>query len=47
MVGDISQMSSYGLRNMEERVSSMGGNFRVQSQPGEGTIIDILIPVEG
>lgn len=36
---------NYGLRNMEERVTSLGGNFNLVSLADHGTSIDIKIPV--
>jgi signal transduction histidine kinase len=33
-----------GLRNLEERVGSLGGTFDVQSTPGEGTTVRATIP---
>ena len=33
-----------GLRNLEERVGSLGGTFEVQSTPGEGTTVRATIP---
>lgn len=36
---------NYGLRNMEERVNNLGGSYKIISSPGQGTLIDIKIPV--
>ena len=36
--------SSFGLVSMRERTESLGGEFRLQSTPGEGTAIEVLIP---
>ncbi len=33
-----------GLLGMEERVSRLHGSFRVESQPGHGTIIRVVLP---
>jgi signal transduction histidine kinase len=35
-----------GLRNMKERVRSLGGVFGVQSRPSQGTRLTARIPVE-
>lgn len=35
-----------GLRNMRNRIESVGGNFDVQSRPGEGTIVSLRITFE-
>jgi signal transduction histidine kinase len=34
----------YGLRNLRERVSALGGNVGVDSSPGKGTALDIRLP---
>ena len=34
-----------GLRNMKQRIESIGGVFNIQSSP-KGTLIDIVIPIE-
>ncbi|MEW6403031.1 MAG: sensor histidine kinase, partial [Chloroflexota bacterium] len=35
----------FGLAGMRERVESMGGEFRLISAPGEGTIINVRFPL--
>lgn len=43
---DVNDRSSgYGLRNIEERVNSMGGSFKVVSFENQGTVINISVPV--
>lgn len=37
--------SSYGLTNMQERAEELGGILKVISLPGEGTRIEVKIPV--
>ena len=39
------KQTSYGLLTMEERVHEMGGAMTLRSAPGEGTEIDIRVPV--
>ena len=34
-----------GLLGMEERAIEMGGEFRVQTQPGQGTRITVVVPL--
>ncbi len=34
-----------GLRGMQERAKVLGGSFKVESNPGEGTCLSILIPL--
>lgn len=36
---------SWGLKNMEERSVLLGGRFTVQSRPGEGTKVEVYIPL--
>lgn len=36
----------WGLAGMRERVESVGGQFRLQSAPGEGTLIEVVIPAD-
>lgn len=45
---DMSQMAeagSYGLGNIKERTSAIGGAFKLLSFPGKGTSVEIRIPV--
>ena len=42
---DKAREKGMGLLGMEERVRSMGGVFRIDSEPGEGTIISALLPL--
>jgi len=41
------KQSSYGLSNMKERCEEIGGEFTVRSKKGEGTHIEIHIPIRG
>jgi signal transduction histidine kinase len=34
-----------GVRNMEERARLMGGRFEIRSKPGQGTVIDVHLPI--
>ncbi len=36
-----------GLRSMRERASNLGGTLEVDSAPGQGTTVRVLIPVRG
>jgi signal transduction histidine kinase len=38
---------AWGLMGMQERVALMGGQFRISSQRGHGTLIEIRVPYEG
>jgi signal transduction histidine kinase len=35
---------SFGMRSMRERVEQVGGHFRVESSPGAGTRVVVLLP---
>jgi signal transduction histidine kinase len=41
-----SQRSSWGLMGMEERTQLLGGIFRLNSNPGRGTEIQVFIPYQ-
>ena len=43
---DLLEHNSYGLLNMRERASIIGGRFHIQSRPGGGTIIEIDVPLD-
>jgi signal transduction histidine kinase len=36
--------NGYGLRGMRERIDHLGGTFCMDSSPGKGTIIEVLVP---
>jgi signal transduction histidine kinase len=38
---------SFGLQSMRERAELMGGSFEVESRPGAGTKVIVLLPVSG
>lgn len=40
------RQTSYGLLTMEERVNELGGSLHMFSKPGEGTMIDIRVPID-
>jgi signal transduction histidine kinase len=40
------QMGHYGLAGMKERAETVGGVFSVRSQPGEGTVIQAVVPLD-
>jgi ligand-binding sensor domain-containing protein/signal transduction histidine kinase len=39
--------SGNGLTNMRQRVAELGGTFELNSQPGAGTKIRVLVPIAG
>jgi len=36
--------SSFGLISMRERTESLGGEFKLSSEPGEGTSVEVVLP---
>ena len=40
------ERGSYGLINMEERVRVDGGSFFIESNPGKGTRIKVILPLQ-
>lgn len=42
---DLDKKASYGLKTMKERSEEIGGTFAIRSKQGEGTHIDIRIPL--
>jgi signal transduction histidine kinase len=36
--------AGFGIKGMQERVESMHGTVEIQSQPGEGTSLQVIIP---
>ena len=41
---DQRKRGSFGLIGMRERVTMLGGEIRIHSEPGAGTSIEIVIP---
>lgn len=39
--------SSFGLVGIEERIKILGGTFRINSSPGAGTTVQVLVPASG
>lgn len=44
-VQDDRKSSSYGMSLMQERVAEIGGVFNVSSAPGQGTMIEVTVPI--
>ena len=40
------QGNGLGMKTMRERAESLGGTMRVDSSPGAGTTVDVLIPLK-
>jgi len=43
-LGDLAFQHHYGLLGIQERVMSLDGQFKIDSQPGKGTILNIYLP---
>jgi signal transduction histidine kinase len=41
---DLYAQQGYGLNNMRERAGAIGGEFQIESKPGEGTRIVVNLP---
>ena len=48
-LGELTNGGHTGLLGMRERIESVGGQWRVESQPGEGTriIVDVPLSAQG
>jgi len=44
--GDPRRPNSFGLMGLRERMSLLGGEVRIESQPGRGTTLHVQIPLE-
>ncbi|MCY1532598.1 Sensor histidine kinase LiaS [compost metagenome] len=45
-IADQGKRNAFGLAGMKERVSMLGGEFRVESVPGNGTLLAIVMPLD-
>lgn len=43
---DSRQGNGMGMKTMRERAESLGGSLRIESAPGAGTTIKVLIPLK-
>jgi NarL family two-component system sensor histidine kinase LiaS len=43
----VEKIASYGLKTMRERCEEIGGMMEIRSKIGEGTYIDIRVPIKG
>jgi signal transduction histidine kinase len=41
---DLLPPHGWGLAGMRERVESVGGHFRIDSTPGHGTLVEVVVP---
>jgi signal transduction histidine kinase len=40
------ETARFGLMGMRERVQALGGHFDISGSPGEGALVDALIPIK-
>jgi len=43
-VTDVRSDTSFGLIGMKERAEALGGDFKLSSEPGRGTSVEVLLP---
>jgi signal transduction histidine kinase len=43
---EVDRHNGLGLIGMQERVRNLGGGFRIESEPGRGTLLTIVLPIE-
>lgn len=43
---DLAREGHFGLVGMAERVEAIGGSFVIESQPGQGTTVRVVVPLE-
>jgi signal transduction histidine kinase len=41
----ISKSSGFGIFSIRERLANIGGNFKIQSSKGKGTIVTLQVPL--
>ena len=41
----VSKKRTLGILGMKERAAMMGGRYEIQSKPGKGTTISVVIPL--
>lgn len=46
-VDRLADRGHFGLAGMGERVRLLGGQLRIVSEPGEGTLVEAVVPLEG
>jgi signal transduction histidine kinase len=45
-LAEAAQHGHYGLTQMRERVASLRGRFTIDSQPGQGTLVRVVLPFQ-
>ena len=44
LMPELYAQQGYGLNNMRERAGAIGGQFHIESKPGEGTHVSVTLP---
>ena len=45
ITGDPKEKKTLGLLGMKERTLVMGGEYNIDSKPGEGTTVNVMVPI--
>ena len=43
--GDDGKRAAFGLKSIRERVHALGGTLHIDSRPGQGTALEIRLPL--
>jgi len=46
LYGDSGKIETFGLFNINERINHIGGIIKIESEPKQGTLIDLIVPIE-
>ena len=46
LYGDSGKIETFGLFSINERINYLGGTIKIKSMPGQGTLVDLLVPIE-
>lgn len=46
-ISEKTHTSSFGLWSIRERIDALGGTVRIDSQPGSGTCVTLIVPIKG
>ena len=44
--GTIRKQGGFGLFSIQERMADLGGGFRVQSEPGKGCLVELIVSLD-
>ncbi len=47
LLADPHAVRGLGILSMRERIAHLGGNFKIESAPGQGTRVQAEVPLEG